>query len=173
MSIDELRALWRDRKGQGPPKCFSKDLIARALAHRAQEEHVGGLDRRTHKLLASLARPDEKPQRRLKVGSVIVREHQGVTHEILVVPGGFSWRGNSYSSLSTIAKTITGTSWNGPRFFGLREEQIASEARSPREGRRTLAPDRGGPFEADRIQTEVDRSKVLALRDLYPQVDRA
>jgi Protein of unknown function (DUF2924) len=57
-----------------------------------------------------------------------VREHQGRLHEVLVAPGGFCWQGRTYSSLSTIAKAITGTSWNGPRFFGLRraEEAIAS-----------------------------------------------
>jgi hypothetical protein len=38
----------------------------------------------------------------------------------MVVPGGFSWQEKTYASLSTIARAITGTSWNGPRFFGLR-----------------------------------------------------
>src|SRR3984957_2712880 len=130
MTIDELRRLWRERSGQGPPECFSKDLIARALTYRLQEEHLGGLDRQTRKLLASLARPGKKPPRRLKVGSGIVREHKGDMHEVLVVPGGFCWRGKTYSSLSTIAKTMTGTSWNGPRFFGLKagEEPIARAA---------------------------------------------
>ena len=37
-----------------------------------------------------------------------------------MVPGGFSWQDKTYPSLSTIAQAITGTSWNGPRFFGLR-----------------------------------------------------
>jgi hypothetical protein len=120
MTIDELRTLWRARSGQGPPESFSKDLVARALAYRVQEQHLGGLDRQMRKLLASLATSGEKPPRRLKVGSVIIREHQGVTHEVLVVPGGFCWRGKTYSSLSTIAKAITGTTWNGPRFFGLK-----------------------------------------------------
>ena len=59
--------------------------------------------------------------RHLKVGTVIVREHQATLHEVMVVPGGFSWRDKTYPSLSTIAQAITGTSWNGPRFFGLRE----------------------------------------------------
>jgi hypothetical protein len=123
MNIVALRALWRERMGQRPPESFSKDLIARALAYRLQEEHLGGVDRRTRKLLAPLGKPDEKPPRRLKVGSVIVREYQGVTHEVLVVPGAFCWQGQTYSSLSTIAKAITGTSWNGPRFFGLNAEK--------------------------------------------------
>jgi Protein of unknown function (DUF2924) len=122
MNIETLRALWRERMGQGPPESFSKDLIARALAYQIQEEHLGGLDRRTRKLLAPLGKPDEKPPRRLKIGSIIVREYQGVTHEVLVVPGGFCWQRQTYASLSTIAKEITGTSWNGPRFFGLKND---------------------------------------------------
>jgi hypothetical protein len=56
----------------------------------------------------------------VKVGSIIVREHQGKLHEVLVVPDGFCWQGQIFASLSTIARKITGTSWNGPRFFGLR-----------------------------------------------------
>ena len=128
MTIDELRELWRQRRGQNPPEALSKDLIARALAHWRQEELLGGPGRHVHKLLASLGKTGAKPPRHLKIGSVIVREHQGRMHEVLVVPGGFCWQEQTYSSLSTIAKAITGTSWNGPRFFGLRgaEEAIAS-----------------------------------------------
>jgi Protein of unknown function (DUF2924) len=59
--------------------------------------------------------------RHVKVGSVIVREYQGKLHEVLVVPGGFCWQEQVFASLSTIARKITGTSWNGPRFFGLRD----------------------------------------------------
>ena len=58
--------------------------------------------------------------RHLKVGTVMVREHLGEMHQVMVVPGGFSWKEKTYPSLSAIAKSITGTSWNGPRFFGLR-----------------------------------------------------
>src|SRR5271170_2366356 len=130
MTIDELRELWRERRGQNPPEALSKDLIARALAHWRQEELLGGPDRHVRKLLASLAKTGAKPPRHLKIGSVIVREHQGRMHEVLVAPGGFCWQGKTYSSLSTIAKAITGTSWNGPRFFGLRN---AEEANEPRE----------------------------------------
>jgi hypothetical protein len=123
MTIGQLRALWRERTGRGPPDSFSKDLIARALAYQVQEERLGGLDRQTRKFLASLTKLGEKPPRRLKAGSVIVREHQGVRHEVLVVLGGFCWRGKTYAGLSTIAKAITGTHWNGPRFFGLKDRE--------------------------------------------------
>jgi len=66
--------------------------------------------------------------RHLKAGSVIVRKYQGKAHEVMVVPDGLIWQGKVYASLSTIARKITGTSWNGPRFFGLRSEPAPSSA---------------------------------------------
>ena len=81
---------------------------------------IGKLGRGMRKLLDRLARGGAEAVRHLKVGTMMVREHQGTLHEVMVVPGGFSWRDKTYPSLSTIAQAITGTSWNGPRFFGLR-----------------------------------------------------
>lgn len=125
MSIGELRRLWQQSHGGEPPAAFSKDLLARAIAHRLQEEAYGGLSGATTRLLKSLIKPGAEPPRRVKVGSVIVREHKGVLHEVVVVSGGFCWRGETYDSLSTIARKITGVSWNGPRFFGLRSRKNA------------------------------------------------
>ena len=119
MRIGELRRTWRDVFSSEPPLAFSKDLLARALAYRLQEQAYGGLSAATTRLLRSLAKPGAEPPRRVKTGSVIVREHKGVLHEVMVLPGGFCWRGETYDSLSTIARKITGVSWNGPRFFGL------------------------------------------------------
>jgi hypothetical protein len=93
---------------------------------------------RLRRLLTAVARNGAEPVRHLKIGSIIVREHQGVLHEVMVAPDGFCWQGKTYSSLSTIALRITGTSWNGPRFFGLRDIEEApldtlanSRARAP------------------------------------------
>ena len=61
------------------------------------------------------------------MGSVLVREHGGKRHEVIAVPGGFLWEGHTYHSLSVIAHKITGTRWNGPRFFGLRGKPQAEE----------------------------------------------
>ena len=123
MNTEQLRGCWRETFASDPPAAFSKDLMARAICYRLQEEAFGGLSASTARLLRSLVKPGVEPPRQVKAGSVIVREHQGVVHEVLVVPGGFSWQGKTYDSLSTIAKTITGTSWNGPRFFGLRSKR--------------------------------------------------
>ena len=126
MNVEQLRELWRQKRGQEPPAAFSKDLIARALAYWLQEEVLGGLDPRIRKLLG--AREKGLSARHVKVGSIIVREYQGKLHEVVVVPGGFCWQGQVFASLSTIARKITGTSWNGPRFFGLRGGEEASAA---------------------------------------------
>ena len=120
MNVEEIRSEWRKIVGSNPPPAFSKDLLARGIAYRMQEETCGGLNASTVRLLRSLLKPGVEPPRRVKVGSVIVREHKGVLHDVLVTPEGFCWRGKTFGSLSTIAKNITGTSWNGPRFFGLR-----------------------------------------------------
>lgn len=121
LGIKELRALWRERRRQEPPEALSKDLMARALAHFLQEECLSGLASRLRKVLASISEKDAEPVRRVKVGSVIVREYQGELHEVMVVPEGFRWKGQVYTSLSAIALKITGTSWSGRRFFGLRD----------------------------------------------------
>jgi hypothetical protein len=120
MNKNELRSLWREREGREAPGGFSRDLLARAIAYAIQEEQLGGLSPELKKLLANA---DAEPPRRIKAGSVIVREYAGARHEVFVVEGGFSWQGKTYPSLSAIAKEITGTRWNGPRFFGLREHQ--------------------------------------------------
>src|SRR5208337_4245070 len=118
--------------GAIPPKGLTKDIIARMIASRIQEQASGGLGRETVKLLDRLARGG-KPDglnRRLKAGTVLVREYQGERHTVTIVPDGFLWQDSTYLSLSTIARTITGTVWNGPRFFGLRVP-ANKEARAP------------------------------------------
>jgi hypothetical protein len=119
LNKDELRALWRKTKGQGPPEALSKDLIARVLAQALQEVHFGGLAPNLRRQLAAFADGRSESARYVKTGSIIVREYQGQLHEVVVVPEGFFWAGQTYHSLSVIAREITGTTWNGPRFFGL------------------------------------------------------
>ena len=131
LSLDDLRALWLKMTGQGAPRALSRDLIARMIAHRIQEQRLGKLGREMRQRLDGLARGGAEPVRHLKVGTVMVREHQGILHEVMVVPGGFTWKEKTYPSLSAIAKGITGTSWNGPRFFGLRGKSGAKVPGNP------------------------------------------
>lgn len=141
LGLDALRVEWHAAFGAVPPKGLTKDVIARMLAHRMQEQAFGGRDRETRKLLDRLAR-GEKPavdlNRRLKAGTILVREYQGERHTVTVVPDGFVWQGTSYPSLSTIARAITGTAWNGPRFFGLRAE--TKEEKKDKVARSDAAP---------------------------------
>lgn len=120
LNKDDLRALWRQTKGQGPPEALSKDLMARALTQILQENRLGGLAPKLRKQLAAFADGSGDNARYVKAGSIIVREYRGQIHEVVVVPEGFLWEAQTYRSLSTIARKITGTTWNGPRFFGLR-----------------------------------------------------
>jgi Protein of unknown function (DUF2924) len=119
LGIDAIRKRWRSMFRATPPPGLTKDIMGRMIAYRIQEQAYGGLDRDTIKLLNRLAR-GEKPNelnRRLKPGTVLVREYQGERHTVTVVPDGFVWQGATYSSLSSIARAITGTAWNGPRFL--------------------------------------------------------
>jgi hypothetical protein len=101
LGLDEVRALWREMTQQNAPKALSRDLLARMIAYRVQEQRLGKLDRETRKLLDRLAKGGGEAVRHLKVGTVMVREHQGTLHEVMVVPGGFSWQEKTYPSLST------------------------------------------------------------------------
>jgi len=120
MPAAKLRAEWRRWFRGEPPTSFSRDLILRAIAHHLQEQQLGGLAPSQRQRLDGLAQGKSEPVRQLKVGTMLVREYQGVLHEVAVVPDGFHWQDSTYASLSTIARAITGTAWNGPRFFGLR-----------------------------------------------------
>jgi len=153
LGIDALRKRWRLMFGATPPKGLTKDIIARMIACRIQGEAFGGLDRETVKLLDRLARGG-KPNglnRRFKAGTVLVREYQGERHTVTVVPGGFLWQDSTYSSLSTIARAITGTAWNGPRRFPQSCASMESSIEAHRQpqdilldrGRRSQKPVRG------------------------------
>jgi hypothetical protein len=122
LSGDALRRHWQSEFGRPLPKSLSVDLLRRMIANRIQEEAFGTLDRATLKLLDGLARRGgaRRGERNLKIGTVLVRDYQGRRHTVTVGPEGFVWEGASYSSLSAIARAITGTVWNGPRFFAVK-----------------------------------------------------
>lgn len=136
LGIDALRQRWRMMFGAIPPKRLGKDIIGRMIAYRIQEEAFGGLDRDTVKLLDRLAHGEKTSElnRRLKPGTVLIREYDGKRHTVTVVPEGFLWEDTIHPSLSAIAQAITGTKWNGPRFFGLRgpKDSIEQEERDSR-----------------------------------------
>lgn len=126
MPIGELRALWRAKFKSAPPNAFGPDLLRRSIAHKIQEKAYGGFDAQTARLLNQLIAHYSKAPgrivlpRRIKPGAILVRHWKKEMHRVTVLEGGFAYAGKTYESLSQIARLITGSRWNGPRFFGLR-----------------------------------------------------
>jgi hypothetical protein len=145
LRLDALRRQWRLMFGRVPPAGLSKDLLGRMIAARLQERAFGSLDRDSLRFLESLARHQRPPRRQLKPGTVLVREYQGHRHTVTTVRDGFEWQGTTYSSLSAIARAITGTSWSGPRFpvqrAGDGSKPRRKSAADPDDGRRQRKAD--------------------------------
>jgi hypothetical protein len=129
MPIVELRALWRAKLKSEPPKALGPDLLRRSIAYRVQEDAYGGLDRAAARLLKQLMEQFANHNgrivlpRRIKPGALLIREWKGQRHQVTVLEHGFAYQGKPYESLSQIARLITGTRWNGPKFFGLRTDK--------------------------------------------------
>ena len=123
MGLEPLRAEWRRRFG-APPGLRSVDLLRRLLAWRIQADTYGDLDAELRRRLRAATTPRRIDQR-IRPGARISREWQGKRYEVDIVDGGFVHAGVRYQSLSQIARVITGTRWNGPRFFGLRTGEAA------------------------------------------------
>jgi hypothetical protein len=130
LDFTALQLSWRAVFGRAAPANLSKTVLLRLLAYRLQAQAFGDLSPTTRKLLDGLANEalgsdgdaavPLPGQGQLMPGTVLIREHDGQQHHVMVVKGGFVWNGTTYESLSKIAFAITGTKWNGPRFFGLR-----------------------------------------------------
>lgn len=124
MTADELRVEWV-RRYAAPTPNLSPDLLRLGLAYRLQERRLGGVSRSTKTILRQLAAlPKDgvrkgQPPRKLTIGTRLVRDWHGVGHTVTVLENGFEYAGQQWRSLTAIAKAITGSHWNGPRFFGL------------------------------------------------------
>ena len=125
MSPAQLRAEWlRTFRTVAPP--LGHRLLALGLAHRLQEKALGGLPLAAARELQALARQLERDGTiraarvvALKSGTRLVREWGGRTHQVEMLEAGCRYEGESFRSLSEVARRITGTQWSGPRFFGL------------------------------------------------------
>lgn len=130
--IVDLRKRYRELFRAEPPKAFGPDLLRRSIAHRIQERSYGGLSREHQRVLdqlvrVAMAKPNGRLElpRRIKPGSELVRTWNRRTYRVMVLEKGFAHDGKTFTSLSEIATLITGTKWNGPRFFGLRASRSA------------------------------------------------
>ena len=131
LDVGELRACWHTVFRRRAPAHLPRHLLYRILAYRLQADRLGDLDAEALRLLdrsgsaADVGRlAAELNQRRtdLKAGSILVREWDGQLHRVMVLADGFAWNDKTYPSLSKVAFAMTGTRWNGPRFFGLRDK---------------------------------------------------
>lgn len=153
MDLDDLRALCRRLTRSKAPEHLRPWLLRKVLGYRIKARAFGDLDAATLRALdvalreGRRARADKAksaainaPTRHLppprprghRPGTIFLREYNGEMHRVTQRAGGFEYRGATYASLSPIAKLITGTSWNGPRFFGLRDEKAKALARASR-----------------------------------------
>jgi hypothetical protein len=128
----DLVQRWHALYRVDPPKGIGRRLLVRAVAHEMQVKRYGGLKPATCRRLRKIARENAAGDEvkvpappKLKPGARLVREWNGSTHVVEVVEGGFTWNGERHSSLSAIARAITGARWSGPRFFGLTRDDAS------------------------------------------------
>ena len=116
-----LLAAWSETLGSPAPKGISRTFLRRFLAFEIQTKRHGGLSKQT---LNAVKRSEGEAKAKpitpaLKPGGRLIREWNGITHVVDVTDTGFVWNGETWRSLSAIAREITGAHWSGPRFFGL------------------------------------------------------
>jgi hypothetical protein len=133
LDVGALRARWHTVFGRRPPPYLPRHLLFRILAYRLQADHLGDLDPESQRLLDRSESPEKAGQRaanqtRRPICTVLGREWKGQMQRVTVLENGFAWRGKTYPSLSKVALAITGTRWNGPRFFGLRDKPSKGKA---------------------------------------------
>ncbi|EKS41463.1 DUF2924 domain-containing protein [Afipia broomeae] len=160
-----LRKRYQELFHRAPPKAFGPDLLRRSVAHRLQENAHGGLPKATQRELKRLVRlMIEKPgakftvARRAQSGTVLVRDWKGKRHQVMIQEQGFSYAGRDFTNLSEIARLITGTRWNGPRFFGLRRQQADTG-----DGEAQAKPLRSARPKVDQSALKSSRPKRMAI----------
>jgi hypothetical protein len=134
LDLRGLRARWHGVFQRQAPAHLTRHLLFAVIAYRVQADRFGDLDHATKQVLdraiakeagsvmsARLASFDKK-RTELSPGTVLVREWDRQSQRVMVMADGFAWNGQTYDSLSKVALAITGTRWNGPRFFGLRDK---------------------------------------------------
>jgi hypothetical protein len=120
MDLEALRTCWRSAWGE-PPPLRSVPILRMLLAWRVQTAAGEGL---AGEVRAAIRRKGAIKAEGLDlgIGAKLARNWKGTRIEVIVEPDGFNWEGRRYKSLSAVATAIAGTRWNGPRFFGLRQQ---------------------------------------------------
>jgi hypothetical protein len=135
LDLKGLRSRWLSEFQRPPGEHLPRHLLFAIIAYRIQAAHLGDLD---HDVLQVLDRTGsnetgaqmsarlvsfDKKRTELTPGTVLVRQWDRRSQRVMVMADGFAWNGRTYDSLSKVAFAITGTKWNGPRFFGLRDKE--------------------------------------------------
>ena len=124
MPLAELRAAWTRQVRATPPK-VSAGLLRLALAHHLQSKVMGGIPKAVERKLQEVA--DGTAAIRSKPGTRFIREWRGKVHVVTMTEDGrYRWQDRDWPSLSKIARTITGTQWSGPAFFGTKARKRAA-----------------------------------------------
>ena len=143
LDLKGLRARWKGVFRSAAPTHLPRHLLIGLLAYRLQAEEFGDLALETKKFLAQFDSKTSQAdaerlvsrhaQRRadLRTGTVLSREWDGRAHRVMVMAEGFAWNGRTFDSLSAVAFAVTGTRWNGHRFFGLRDKSRDGAAATP------------------------------------------
>ena len=132
MSVTELKAKLTTLTGREPPHFAKRSLLTQLIAWELQVNAFGGLDPILRRQLLAMRTKGKASSNgtevcsappALRPGVKLIRSWKGVTHHVTVTNGGFAWQDQTYKSLSVIAREITGTSWSGPVFFGLKKSK--------------------------------------------------
>ena len=111
-----LYQYWVDMFGSVPNRTLRTEFLRQAVSWQVQARIYGGLDAASRKALKFGI-----SEKGMSVGTKLIREWQGVRHQVTILANGFEYAGAKYRSLSAIARKITGTSWNGLVFFGVKK----------------------------------------------------
>lgn len=127
LSMPEIWALW-DKHFEQRPRHSNRFYIESRLAYKIQVSVYGELPRAKQRALERIGEAGTTTRqdrgRKVVPGTVLVREYDGAEHRVVAnLDGTCEYAGKTYSSLSAVARVITGTRWNGHRFFGLRKEK--------------------------------------------------
>ena len=137
LNREELIAEYKGIFRRDPPGSISRGLLRRVLCYEVRLKAIGGLTQEQKKLFAKVIREEEPKRGRIwdhktqfKVGTRLRRLWKGKTYQVVCEQDGFSLDGLIYKSLSEVARTITGTRWNGYVFFGLRSPKAKEVTRA-------------------------------------------
>src|SRR5258708_32956319 len=138
LDLGGLRSRWHSVFQRQAPAHLTRHLLFAVIAYRIQADRFGDIDHATTQVMDRTVAEEEGPamsarlasfdQKRTELtpGTLLVRMWDRQSQRVMVMADGFAWNGQTYVHLSKVSFAITGTKWNGPRFFGLRDKDDRS-----------------------------------------------